>query len=542
MNEIFDPDVLGEYDGGRYPEGFFADYEAIECIAHSAGGETLRVKDRRAGGFFLAKCYLDKNLLSRTNEGELLKSLCHSGLPRFAAQYQKDGTLCVVREYVEGTPLDRYAAENRLTQEQIIAIVIQLCDILSYLHGQTPPVIHRDVKPQNIIVDSKGKITLIDFGISRVYDETARRDTVCFGTMDFAPPEQYGYSQTDCRADIFSLGMLLGWLLTGDSHLETLLPGIQNSRLRRIVQKCTDFAPQRRYASAEKIKADLRNADGRRQKRALRLACGFLVCAACLCAGFAIGRYTDFTPAFSASSGVVFREPLIEQAVRLSLNKTESEPIEEKELLNVTELYILGDQTADGREAYEELGRHMILHDGVLKNGGIRSLEDLKKLRNLRILHIALQDIGDLSAITGLTALEDIDLRHNPLEDVSALAALPSLRNVCLYDTDVSDLSALSACPFVENIDAGNTRITSIAAFSGIKRLRYLYIRQTEIETLYGVGDFPYLEQIGLSGVLDGDLTPLLNLPRLEEAHLDEELREEAENGLRQASFSIIYP
>jgi len=541
MNEFLDQSVSDGYDDNRYPKEFIADYEAMECIAHSAASETLRVKDRRTGGYFLAKCYTDKRLISRTTEGMLLKNLRHSGLPRFAAEYQNDGMLCVVREYVEGTPLDRYAAENQLTQKQIVPIVLQLCDILSYLHSQTPPVIHRDIKPQNIIVDAKGKITLIDFGISRVYDESARKDTVCFGTMDFAPPEQYGYSQTDCRADIFSLGVLLGWLLTGDSHLKTLVPKIQNPRLRRIVAACTNFAPERRYASAHKVRADLRNADGHRQKRALRLACGFLVCAACLCIGFAIGRYTDFTPAFSVSSGVSFEEPLIEQAVRLVLDKTEDEPIDERELLNVTEIYIFGDQAAADREAYGELGQHIVLNDGVLKNGGIRSLTDLQKLKNLRILCISFQDISDLSPLTGLTSLEDIDLKQNPIHDVSPLASLPSLRNLCLYDTEVSDLSALSACPLLENIDAGNARVTSMRAFMGIQNLKVLYIRQTAIETLSGVEDFSYLERIGLSGVLDRDLTPLLNLPRLREAHLDEGMREEAENDLPLAAFRIIY-
>lgn len=542
MNESFDSYVLEDYDDNRYPKEFFADYEAMECIAHSAASETLRVKDRHTGGSFLAKCYTDKKLISRTTEGELLKSLRHPGLPRFVAEYQNDGMLCVVREYVEGTPLDKYAAENQLMQEQIIAIVLQLCDILSYLHSQAPPVIHRDIKPQNIIVGAKGKITLIDFGISRVYAETAQKDTVCFGTIDFAPPEQYGYSQTDCRADIFSMGVLLGWLLTGDSHLKTLIPKIQNPRLRRIVEACTDFAPERRYASAGKVRAALHNADGHRQKRALRLACGFMICAAFLCAGFIVGRYTDFTPAFSGSSGVSFEEPLIEQAVRLVLDKTENEPIEEKDLLSVTELFIFGDQAAGSGEAYGELGTHMALGDGVLKNGGIRSLNDLKKLKNLRVLYVALQDISDIAPLAGLTSLEDIDLKHNPIADASPLAALPSLKNLSLYDTDVSDLSALSACPLLENIDAGNTRITSMTAFTGIQNLKYLFIRQTALESLSGIEAYPYLEQIGLSDVLSGDLNPLLGLSRLKEAYLDETLREEAEKDLPQAAFSIIYP
>ncbi len=72
-----------------------------------------------------------------------------------------------------------------------------MCDILNYLHSQNPPIIHRDIKPQNVIVDERGRVTLIDFGISRMYDAGARADTLCFGTRHYAAPEQYGFAQTD---------------------------------------------------------------------------------------------------------------------------------------------------------------------------------------------------------------------------------------------------------------------------------------------------------------------------------------------------------
>ena len=540
MDKALLKDFPAEFDDNRYPADFSAEYEAMECLAHHDAGETLLVKNRQTGGYFVAKCYGDKSLPSMT-EGELLKRLCHPGLPGFIGEYLNERMTCVVREYVEGLPLDQYASQKGLPQEQSIAFVIQLCDILSYLHEQTPPVIHRDIKPQNIIVDQAGKIKLIDFGISRVYDETARKDTLCFGTRGFAAPEQYGFSQTDHRADIFSLGVLLGWLLTGKSDIADILRAISNPRLRRIVRKCAAFAPDGRYASVKKVKADLLNADGHRQKRILRFACGFLVCAVCLCAGFAIGRYTELKPAFLESTGVSFHEPLIERAVRIALNKPENEPIEESELLNVTELYIYGDRVAADRMAYEELAKHMIQNDGVLKNGDIRSLEDLAKLKNLRTLFIALQDVGDVSALSGLADLAYVDLRHNPIEDVTPLAALSGLRELCVYDTHVSDLSALAACPLLQNIDAGNARITSITAFTGIRSLMRLSVRQTTLKTISGIEEFTYLEQIGLSSVSDGDLTPLMVLSWLKEAHLDEALRQAAERDLKQAAFDIVY-
>ena len=542
MDQTFLINLEAEFDENRYPADFSADYEAMECLAYHGAGETLLVKDRKTGEYFVAKCYTDNNPLSHMTEGELLKSLSHPGLPKFIGEYRSEKMLCVVREYAEGTPLDQYVERSGSAQKQSIAFAVQLCDILAYLHGQTPPVIHRDIKPQNIIVDPTGKIKLIDFGISRVYDETARKDTVCFGTRGFAAPEQYGFSQTDRRADIFSLGVLLGWLLTGKSDIAEILRDISNPRLRRIVQKCTAFAPERRYASVIKVKSDLLSAGRYRKGRVLRLACGFLVCAVCFCAGFVIGRYTELKPAFLESTGVSFQEPLIERAVRLALNKPENEPIEESELLNVTELYIYGDQVAADRTAYEELAKHMVFNDGFLKNGGIRSLKDLAKLKNLRNLFIALQDVGDISVLSELTDLAYVDLRHNPIEDVTPLAALSGLRELCVYDTHVSDLSALAACPLLQNIDAGNARITSITAFAGIRSLMSLSVRQTTVETISGIEEFTYLEQIGLSGVSDGDLTPLMALSWLKEAHFDEALRQAAERDLKQAAFDIVYP
>ena len=541
MYDAYIESILSGCEIGRYPEGFLTDFEALECFAHSDLGETLLVKNRKTGERFVAKCYFDNTLLSHVTEGDILKSLNYPGLPGFAGEYQNDGMLCVIREYVEGMPLNQYTTQCKLNEPQAVEFAMALCDILSYLHRQTPPVIHRDIKPQNLIVDKQGRLFLIDFGISRVYDETSGEDTVCYGTKNFAAPEQYGFSQTDRRTDIFSFGVLLGWLLTGESELARILPKVTNPRLLRIVKKCTAFAPEKRYTSVEKVKAVLINADGHRQKRARRIIFAFLACVACLCAGFAIGRYTEYTPVYALEAGVLFEEPLVEQAVRLVLNKTMDEPIDETDLLSVTELYIYGDKVANSAEAFEVLGEHMAKNDGVLKNGGLHSIKDLKKLKNLRILRVALEDIEDLSPLSGLFALELVDLRHNPILDALPLATLPALKELCLYDTRVDDLSSLSACPFLTAIHAGKTYITSIAALRGIKNLKSLSLRDAPLTTLSGIEEFTYLEKIDLTDVTDKNLKPLLALERLKEASLSESLRQQAEKDLVQAGFIISY-
>ncbi len=541
MDELLLQSLSEEFDCDRYPSEFLAEYEPMECLAHNEAGETLLVKSKQTGVRFVTKCYTAKDLLSHTSEGTLLMGLTHPGLPAFMGEYQNDKMLCVVREYIEGTPLNQYAAPNNLSQAEIISIAVQLTDILCYLHRQTPPIIHRDIKPHNVIIDNKGKVWLIDFGISRVYNETAKEDTVCFGTKQFAAPEQYGFSQTDCRADVFSFGILLGWLLTGATERKLMLAQINNPRLRRLIARCTEFAPEKRHQSMARVKRVLQNADGSKNRRCLRRAAGILACGMCLCIGFTVGRYTELAPPLSFSSHVSFEEPLIEQAVRLALDKTQHEPIDEAELLSVSELYLFGNHAVANLEDYMELGQHMANNDGVVKNGEIRSLRDISRLKNLKCLRIALQNIEDLSPLCELAELEQLDLKHNPIADVEPISSLPAIQMLCVFDTRISDLSSLSACPTLENLDIGNTRIQSLSALAGLKKLKYLYMRGASLQALSGIEQFVYLEQVGLDDVADGDLTPLLSLPRLKEAHLGEALRQSAQHDLSQAGFSVLY-
>ena len=362
-----------EYDKGSYPESFSKDFEALECIAHNQNEETLLVKHKKSGALMIAKCYKKDNGELRTNEAKILKKLKHPGLPKYISEYENESVLCVVREYIDGTPLDRYTSENKLSKTDIIRIGQQLCDVLVYLHNETPPIIHRDIKPQNIIIDKNNGVKLIDFGISRMFDETAQKDTTALGTQHFAAPEQYGFSQTNSRTDIFSLGVLLGWLCTGQVQLENILENVKDIRFKRIIRKCTAFSPAKRYSSAKKVKRSLTG--GSRQKRLIRIVSFLLLGAVLLCAGFAIGRFTDWVK--PGPQGVSFQEPLIEQAVRLTLDIPEELPIEEADLLSMTEIYIYGDKAAANRSEFEQLSEHMAKNDGYLKNGGISSLEDL---------------------------------------------------------------------------------------------------------------------------------------------------------------------
>ena len=541
MTDESENDSVYEFDPLRYPVAFFADYEALFCLSDNENAETLLVSDRKTQVQYLAKCYLGENRPSGVSEAALLKKLNYPGIPKYVAEFENETMLCVVRDFVAGLPLNDFVEQTPPSPEQSVDIASQICDILAYLHRQTPPIIHRDIKPQNIIIDSESKAWLIDYGISREYDPVASKDTTCFGTADFAPPEQYGFSQTDNRTDIFSLGVLIGWLLTGESQPRKALPKLESSRLKKIVQTCTELTPDRRYASADKVKKALQHADGHVQRRILRIACCLAASLFCLIAGFAIGRYTDYTPAVFHRSAVSFEEPLIEEAVRLSLGKGATEPISEEDLLNVTAIYIFGDQAVGNAEEYAKEHSRMVTEGDRLKNGGIQSLDDLKQLSHLDAIHIGLQDITDLSALSELTSLEIIDLNHNPIENVAPLASLSSLRDLSVYDSHISDFTPLYACHLLENIDAGRSRVTSMQAFAGITSLKQLIIRQASLSSIQGIELLPGLERVGFSSVQDHDLTPLAALPQLTEVFLGEELRADATRDLPDPNFKITF-
>lgn len=573
-----------ETSAAYYPEEFLQKYEPIECFANNQMGETLLVKDH-SNRPYIAKCYTDSSLLSKTTEGELLKGLRHSGLPSFIEEIRGQNMICVVRQYVRGAPLNRL--RERLTRDQAVAVAIQLCGVLHYLHEQTPPVIHRDIKPQNIILGDDGQITLIDFGISRYYDKNARADTVCFGTQEFAPPEQYGFSQTDCRADIFSLGVLLGWMLTGQTS-DFVIP---DKRLARIVKKCTAFSPKDRFTSVAAVRRALLNADGHMEKAMARTAAAAVFSLALLAGGFALGRYTEVRPPlFYQVSAAAISDPVLENAVREKLGLNPDEALTNDELASVTELYLYGDQTAASWDGFNTLRNDVFSGKAVIGTDAVGSLDDLTKLPNLVQLSLAQTNASDLSPLSGLTQLQSLELFYSPATDFSAIAALPNLRHLAIQDCDyITDLSFLAGCKNVrELVLIGDDRLEDLSALAGVGELQYLHLEGVEPERflpylngktihqlkigwhplsslaeLAGIAELQELicngidfdsleggEQLAAlesltikaaDGQTDMDLSPLLTLPKLKTLTLSENLRQAAETALTDAPFEIKY-
>ncbi|MGA8643728.1 protein kinase domain-containing protein [Candidatus Binatus sp.] len=147
-------------------------------------------------------------------EADTLAQLKHQAIPAITDRFELANRHYLVMEYVEGRNLEEELAVRGepLPEGLVIDIARQLCDVLSYLHGLVPPIIYRDMKPSNVMLNSNGRVVLVDFGIARLF-KAARKGTM-IGTLGFAPPEQY-QGLVDPRSDTYSLGATLHYVLTG---------------------------------------------------------------------------------------------------------------------------------------------------------------------------------------------------------------------------------------------------------------------------------------------------------------------------------------
>jgi serine/threonine protein kinase len=199
-------------------------------------------------------------------EARMLASLNHPNLPTFSGFFTEGQRHFLVMEYIDGMTLDDFLEHNRgpFPERRVLAWARQLCDVLTYLHSQHPPIIFRDMKPGNIMLMRNGRVKLIDFGIARFFRHASSQDTQLLGTPGFAPPEQYGKAQTDERSDIYSLAMTLFQLLTntlsekgfGLQDVHAINPGI-SLHVARTLEKATSLKPEDRFQTVEAFRRAL---------------------------------------------------------------------------------------------------------------------------------------------------------------------------------------------------------------------------------------------------------------------------------------------
>lgn len=213
------------------------DYETVKTIKHSERGCVSLLQNKQNGTRFIFRHYRGNGEVYRK-----LVGISCPNLPQIMETAERDGMVAVLEEYIQGDSL-AYLLEGALfSPAEARKITRQLCNALWVLHQLG--AVHRDIKPENVMIRGSEAI-LIDFDASRIFKSDTNQDTQILGTTGYAAPEQYWIAQTDERADIYSLGVLLNIMLTGKHPSKELASG----RLGRIVQKCTMVNPEKRYKS-----------------------------------------------------------------------------------------------------------------------------------------------------------------------------------------------------------------------------------------------------------------------------------------------------
>lgn len=204
--------------------------------------------------------YTGKLMLRRISEPDsidTMRLLCRIKNRFLMEIYDADmiGGMCVtLGEYVQGTTLaDIVMHRGVFSERDAITIIASVCTGLKALHSSG--IIHRDVNPNNVMLDHNGCVKIIDYDIARTVKAFQTRDTRVMGTPGYTAPEQFGFQQTDARADIYSCGALLNFLLTGKLPNELMYQG----SLSGIISRCIELDPDNRYTDIDHLRAVLTN-------------------------------------------------------------------------------------------------------------------------------------------------------------------------------------------------------------------------------------------------------------------------------------------
>lgn len=493
------------------PQEITENYDIMECLSNTEECDTLLVKEKTSCTRIVAKCYAKNSLQYGTEELEQFRNLKNDAIPRYVGEYKNEEFYCVLREYIEGVSLNEYVRNNPLTEDALIELAIRLADAMKVLHDAEPAIIHRDIKPENIIIKEDGSVALIDLGVSRTFKEGWDSDTVFCGTEGFAPPEQYGFMQTDIRSDIYSFGIVLSWLLTGKAK------PIQKPRTQpeRIAARCCEFAPDKRYQNDRALLRALYRATGRyrrrRRKGIIAAAVLFLVLSTGMLAAGIEYRQSLRDRAF------VFREPLIEEAVRAVLDRPEG-IIAAADLEAVTGIYIQAEQVYTTMDIFYAEGQKWYDDGSQRVRGPITDLSDLKDMPNLRFVCIGGNQIQDLSPLKNLEYLCELELRDNDIRDLSPLAGKKTLESVLLLDNPLTGIEAVSTWPMLKGLGLRDTEGYDAAPIGDLKVMDYLDICNNTDAWQYLDG--LYVHHLAIKALGQTDLECLRNVAYIERLYL----------------------
>ena len=480
------------------PEDMQEHWTVYECLKESEDSSTFLVKETATGILCVLKWGRNRQTEFLRNEMEIMKKMADrklSGVPKAYRIFEENGEVYLVREYIEGMSLAQMVLQKGgISEAEICRISRKICQTAEQFQNPNEPMIHRDIKPENIVVTPGGEVVFIDFGTMRSYKKDGSRDTFVVGTRGTAAPEQYGYTQTDQRTDVYAIGQTMLYMVSESYEMNQLSECAVSRRMKKIIEKACSFEPDKRYGDAAQLRRAVEKCQANNRKKVYKKAGAVL---GLIAAGYILAIFSPDgtvienkrieTAEQSAAeeqiqAEITFREELIEEAVRKELGLSKTDKITASMLENVRKLRIVGKEILDDEDTFWGEGRHVDGKDSSFGSvrGNITDLSDLAQMVNLEELALCNQKIEDISGLKELP-LKKLYLSKNMITDFSVLLNLIDLDTLCIMENPAENLSVIGECTGILRLNIQGMNLTDIDFLKNLS-LDYLDMSNVEVE------------------------------------------------------------
>lgn len=480
------------------PEDMQEHWTVYECLKESEDSSTFLVKETVTGILCVLKWGRNRQAEFLRNEMEIMEKMADrklSGIPKAYRIFEENGEVYLVREYIEGMSLAQMVLQKGgISEAEICRISRKICQTAEQFQNPDEPMIHRDIKPENIVVTPGGEVVFIDFGTMRSYKKDGSRDTFVVGTRGTAAPEQYGYTQTDQRTDVYAIGQTMLYMVSESYEMNQLSECAVSRRMKKIIEKACSFEPDKRYGDAAQLRRAVEKCQANNRKKVYKKAGAVL---GLIAAGYILAIFSPDgtvienkrieTAEQSAAeeqiqAEITFREELIEEAVRKELGLSKTDKITASMLENVRKLRIVGKEILDDEDTFWGEGHHVDGKDSSFGSvrGNITDLSDLAQMVNLEELALCNQKIEDISGLKELP-LKKLYLSKNMITDFSVLLNLIDLDTLCIMENPAENLSVIGECTGILRLNIQGMNLTDIDFLKNLS-LDYLDMSNVEVE------------------------------------------------------------
>lgn len=480
------------------PEDMQEHWTVYECLKESEDSSTFLVKETATGILCVLKWGRNRQTEFLRNEMEIMKKMADrklSGIPKAYRIFEENGEVYLVREYIEGMSLAQMVLQKGgISEAEICRISRKICQTAEQFQNPDEPMIHRDIKPENIVVTPGSEVVFIDFGTMRSYKKDGSRDTFVVGTRGTAAPEQYGYTQTDQRTDVYAIGQTMLYMVSESYEMNQLSECAVSRRMKKIIEKACSFEPDKRYGDAAQLRRAVEKCQANNRKKVYKKAGAVfgLIAAGYILAIFSpdgtvienkrIETAEQSVAGEQIQAEITFREELIEEAVRKELGLSKTDKITASMLENVRKLRIVGKEILDDEDTFWGEGHHVDGKDSSFGSvrGNITDLSDLAQMVNLEELALCNQKIEDISGLKELP-LKKLYLSKNMITDFSVLLNLIDMDTLCIMENPAENLSVIGECTGILRLNIQGMNLTDIDFLKNLS-LDYLDMSNVEVE------------------------------------------------------------